>query len=425
MSMETVRSHSQALDLPALSARAAALLFTLAETIGARPTGSEANQRAVAWFANAMAATGMDVSLDEFPALDWQEEGATLTAQVGAPYDVYPSPYSLPADVRAPLLTATTVEAIEALAEAGAAQGKLLLLAGAVAQDQLFPRNYPFVSFEEHQRIYRALDRAQPAALLTATARNTFGAGALYPAPMFEDGDFDIPTVYLTVEEGARLAANVAADEPLHLQIRSRRLPVAAANVVARRGAARPPVVVLAHIDSKPTTPGALDNASGVVTLLLLADLLRDAPAAVAVELVALNGEDHYSAAGEMAFLRSTGDHLGALTLGINIDGVGSHLGATAYSLYNMDAEGPHAALGARVRTLFAAHAGLVEGQAWMQSDHALFAMAGVPALAFTSQPLETLFTTLWHTADDTVEQVEPAHLAGLALALRDLLVSL
>lgn len=31
--------------------------------------------------------------------------------------------------------------------------------------------------------------------------------GALYPFPLFEDGDFDIPSVYMTDVEGERLAA--------------------------------------------------------------------------------------------------------------------------------------------------------------------------------------------------------------------------
>ena len=40
--------------------------------------------------------------------------------------------------------------------------------------------------------------------------------------------------------------------------------------------------VLCAHIDSKLNTPGALDNAAGVVTLLLLAELLADTMASSA-----------------------------------------------------------------------------------------------------------------------------------------------
>ena len=61
-------------------------------------------------------------------------------------------------------------------------------------------------------------------------------------------------------------------------------------------------ITVFAHIDAKDGTPGALDNGAGVVVLLLLAELLQDYDGGVELELVALNGEDYYSAAGEMQY---------------------------------------------------------------------------------------------------------------------------
>jgi aminopeptidase YwaD len=64
-------------------------------------------------------------------------------------------------------------------------------------------------------------------------------------------------------------------------------------------------------VDGKQGTPGALDNAAGVVTLLLLAELLREYRRArrLGVEITAING-DHYSAAGEIQYLRDQQDTL-------------------------------------------------------------------------------------------------------------------
>ena len=47
-----------------------------------------------------------------------------------------------------------------------------------------------------------------------------------------------------------------------------------AENVIATRGPRSPRVTVIAHVDAKPGTPGAVDNAAGVVTLIDLADRL-------------------------------------------------------------------------------------------------------------------------------------------------------
>lgn len=58
------------------------------------------------------------------------------------------------------------------------------------------------------------------------------------------------------------------------------------ANVIARLGGRPPALVVGAHYDSAPSTPGADDNASGVAALLELARVLRRAPLEHAVELV-------------------------------------------------------------------------------------------------------------------------------------------
>jgi hypothetical protein len=45
--------------------------------------------------------------------------------------------------------------------------------------------------------------------IIAATSRSPELAGALYPFAWIEDGDFDIPSVYMTDEQGARLAAYV------------------------------------------------------------------------------------------------------------------------------------------------------------------------------------------------------------------------
>ena len=94
-------------------------------------------------------------------------------------------------------------------------------------------------------------------------------------------------------------------------------------------------MVVCAHIDAKQGTPGALDNATGVVVLLLLAELLQDYSGKLGLEIVALNGEDYYSAPGEILFLRENAGKFGEIVLAINMDGAGYNQGNTAYSLYD------------------------------------------------------------------------------------------
>jgi aminopeptidase YwaD len=178
--------------------------------------------------------------------------------------------------------------------------------------------------------------------------------------------------------------------------------------------------VFFAHIDAKAGTPGATDNATGVVVLLLLAELLAGYSDRLGVELVALNGEDYYAASGEMQYLARNEGRWGEILLGVNLDGTGYRQGRTAYSLYGCppDLEG-------LIRQTLAAHPALFEGEPWYQGDHGLFLMNGRPALAITSERFAEILAEFAHTPRDHPEIVEPARLVEAALALRDLVLVL
>ena len=174
-----------------------------------------------------------------------------------------------------------------------------------------------------------------------------------------------------------------------------------------------------AHIDTKPGTPGAVDNATGVATLVLLAEALgqrTDLP--IGVELLAVNGEDHFAGPGEVDWLRSNGEQLDAIELFVNIDGIGYHRGGTAFSLYNVDE--PRAV---SIRTLLDGHGAIGEGPAWYQSDHAILAMRGRPALAFTTELIDEMLAEVFHAAHDTPDQVAPQRVVELAGALERLII--
>jgi aminopeptidase YwaD len=178
--------------------------------------------------------------------------------------------------------------------------------------------------------------------------------------------------------------------------------------------------VLCAHIDSKDNTPGALDNAAGVVVLLLLAELLKDYDGQLCVEIVALNGEDYYSSPGEVHYLTSNTGKFNEVLLNINIDGAGYYWGDTAYSLYDCPDE-----IAASIRKTFAAHAGIVAGEQWYQSDHMLFVQNRAPALAITSERVMEFLPHIPHTPKDKPELVDCSKLAAVALALQELLLDL
>jgi aminopeptidase YwaD len=243
--------------------------------------------------------------------------------------------------------------------------------------------------------------------------------GAAYPFPMFEDGDFDIPSVYLSDIDGEKLAKH--SGEVISLESRATRIPSTGENVIARKGEGHADrVVFTAHIDARMGTPGASDNASGVVVLLLLAELLEDYSGGLGIEITAMNGEDYYSNPGEQLYIEQNKDRFGEILLAVNIDDVGYSKGRTAYSLYGVP-EG----LSAVIINGFSNQDELVEGEAWYAGDHSIFIQNQVPALALTSEKMSELMQNITHTPDDVPEILDRSKLVRISYVLRDLVYEL
>jgi len=397
---------------------------------GGRRVGSQGNRAATDLFAAAVASFGFDTQSLPFDCVDWSHDGADLSV-AGALFEAFPSPYSLGCRVRAPLLVVSTLAELEA----ADLSGRIVMLRGEIATEQLMPKNFPFYNPDHHRRIIYLLETKMPQAIIAATSRDLQGVGGIYPFPLFEDGDFDIPSVYMTEEEGNRLAERAGQEISLHS--RARRIPATGCNVIARKGRqaasdrrhGKHPaqgtdrdrrVVLFAHIDARIGSPGANDNASGVVALLLLAELLADYHGSLGIEIVAMNGEDYFSNPGEQQYVALNAGRFDEIVLGINLDDIGYHKGSIAYSLYDCPA-----GMADSIRRLFSAHQRMIEGEPWYQGDHGLFLINHTPALAVTSELLPELMAEITHTAKDTVEIVDPVKLVTVALALRDLVLHL
>jgi aminopeptidase YwaD len=184
--------------------------------------------------------------------------------------------------------------------------------------------------------------------------------------------------------------------------------------VIARKNPeSRQKIVVTAHIDAYEDTPGASDNASGTVVLMLLAEMLAGYTGSAGIEIAALNGEDHYSAGGQMDYLGRYAREFGDIVVAINVDDVGYRKGRAAFSFYECPPE-----IRRKAEMTFGAYDGLVQGDPWFNGDHMIFVQNGVPSMAFTAEELSELMATITHTPRDTPEIVDLARLVEVARAL-------
>ena len=395
------------------AAKADSYLSTLCNVKPNRRTGSPGNRKATELFDTTIRAFGYETDVIPFEALDHINNGSVLTTDMES-FEVYTSPYSIGCDVKAELIAVSTME------ELGLASctGKILLMLGAICSEQLMPKNFVFYNPEHHQAIISLLERKMPAAIITATERNPDQVGALYPFPLIVDGDFDIPSVYCLDTVGESLSRNKG--KTMQLGIRAKRLPSKATNVIAALNAGgQKKIVLTAHIDSYEDTPGASDNASGTVVLLLAAEMMSNYKGDYCIEISALNGEDHYSAGGQMDYLSRYLDEFPSTRLAINIDDVGYKNGKSSYSFY----ECPEY-IEKKAKKVFKEFTGLCKGEQWFNGDHMVFVLNQVPSIAITAEHMPELMKTVTHTEKDTPENIDCRKLVEVATSLNTLVRS-
>ncbi len=379
-----------------------------------RRTGSLGNRESTDFFEKTIREYGYDIDAASFATLDYVCHSATLT-HGDINYEVYASPYSLRCDISAEIITVSTVEELENTN----CEGKILLLRGTICDEQLMPKNFVFYNPEHHKKIISLLEDLKPEGIITATKKNPELVGALDPFPLFVDGDFNIPSVYCrdAVADDLAKLPNIS----IRLKIDARRIPSSAANVMAslNRGKAGK-IVITAHIDAYESTPGASDNASGTTALLLAAEMLADYRGKYSLEIIALNGEDHYSAAGQMDYLKRYGNEMPGILVAINIDDVGFKQGKSSYSFYEC-----RPGFEEKVEDVFRKYKGLHHGEPWFNGDHMIFVQNQVPSIAITSEYTPELMKTVTHTSADTPDLIDGHKLVEIAMALNDVVRTL
>lgn len=387
--------------------RAKTHLQVLCSEIGERRVGSEANRQSTAYAEKVLKQFGWHTETTKLSVIDWHTDGASLISR-GKSFEVFSSHYSTGCSEEGELIAISTVDELEKTS----IQGKIVLLHGSIAAEQIAPKNFPFWNPDEHQHLIALLEKGAPKALICATERNAAVAGGVYPFPMFEDGDFDIPSVFMKDTEGERFLSE--AGQSVKLVSQAVRIPEIAYNVVAGTTSGKR-IVITAHNDTKIGTPGAIDNGTGVTIVLLLAELLTENSCPYPIELVVFNGEDYYGAPGQVKYIEQNDGRFGDILLNINIDGAGYHEGPSCFSPFGLTHE-----MQSALQEIIAATPEIVEGLPWYQGDHSVFLQQGCAAIAVSShwfiEHMESQEIT--HTPKDNQDIVDYERVAECALAI-------
>ncbi|MDD4704035.1 MAG: M28 family peptidase [Bacteroidales bacterium] len=400
-----------------LTQKAKKHLQVLCDEIGERRVGTLQNRKATSYTNSELEEIGWLTESTELNVIDWKTNGASLTCN-GKAFEVFSSHYSLGCSAKGELIAINSIAQLEK----ENLESKIVLLYGEIASQQIAPKNFPFWNPEEHQHIISLLEKGNPKALISATERDSATAGGVYPFPLFEDGDFNIPSVFMKDTEGEKLLACVGQE--IELISQAERISETAYNVIAKneKNNTKKRIVITAHIDTKIGTPGAIDNGTGVTVLLLLAELLKDYHSNYSVELVVFNGEDYYGAPGQVKFIEQNVDKFSNIYFNINIDGAGYNEGISCFSPFELPEF-----VQKKFNELISDTEEIVEGLPWYQGDHSLFIQQGVPAIAVSSQMfIENMnCQEITHTPKDNLSIVNYERVAECAIYIAKLITSL
>ncbi|MFD0901220.1 M20/M25/M40 family metallo-hydrolase [Actinomadura sediminis] len=367
--------------------RALRHLKVLSDEIGWRIAGTPSEHRAARYIAGELRALGYDVELQPFPVAD--RYLAEIRARGERLWQSSASPQGAVASVDGEVVDVGRVTEVT-----GDVRGELVL----------FDR----VVDKETEQAKAAADAGARAALIVNARSRTY--------PERKPGSFTprlrepvaIPVLGLAAYHGERIRAGARR---LSFEV-THHSGLTSYNVLAERRATLPnpagrAVIVSAHYDSVPGSPGANDDGSGTALCLELARVLRRLPTQQAIR-VCLWGSEESGLIGARHYVKEL-DEAGAarITGCFQNDMVAtSHPPAGTYWLLSVDGADntTTAAVNAAARRL--GYADQTKGPtARGSSDHEAFYERAIPAGNFSWRGGEapSQLEPLYHTPEDTI----------------------
>ncbi|MFX0100303.1 MAG: M28 family metallopeptidase [Candidatus Hodarchaeota archaeon] len=374
------------------------------QDIGPRPVGSAGLKKASSIVEDYFTKSGWDLYPLKYDCPTWDCDTSILVLGEKSIAHV-PNPYSPSCDVEGEILMIASIDHLRSLT-LDDAKDKIIFLYGDLTKENLFPQNFPFYQYEPHQEIYHHLTRIHPLAIIFASHKT------LEPVPLSEDEDFHVPSVTVSALEGVRIIKSI--EKKIKLIINSRLDKGTGTQVIARKeGSGDGKIIVSGHLDTMYSSPGAHDNASGVLCLLGIANLLEKPDMIHAIELVALTGHECFGKAEVPYFDVITKEN--ELVAWINVDGVGHFVVPDKISFYNIGEKGKM-----EILNILGDTSCLEEGEQWFQGEHAHVARKNVPCIAISAgKSLD-----VHHTRHDTFDLLDASRISDISRIIANIILN-
>lgn len=373
-----------------------------------RAAGTKGNNEIIQFLREFFEKSGYTVKSMPFTCTVWEESASAIEWE-NRKLKIRVSPYSKAFCGEGMIRIVETMDELSELE----CKDTILLLTGELSKEPLQPKDYPFYYPDEHKNLIDLLEQKKPLAIIAATGKHPMCG--LDPYPLFEDGNFLIPSAYISENDYAKIRDEINGKH-VRVCISSECAEAESEQIYASKTVpnAKGKIVICAHMDSKNHTQGALDNASGIATMLKLAETLHVTD--YDIDMVPFNCEEYYGANGELLYIDEITKNQDDIKLLINIDSVG-HVGSdVASSFYNVSEE-----LTNRITQIIIRREHTQLGMEWYAGDHAVFAFQGVACIAITSSDIAEGGLDCTHTMEDEIQTVDVKRLEDAASFVEEL----
>jgi len=379
-------------------------LKMMAHTIGERPSGSLAHQKARRFIVKTLQDLGYETHEQIYDCPYWKFEDITLKLNEER-FPVVPNPFSPPCRIAYEPVCASTLEELEKKDF----KEKILVLHGEMTKEPFIPKNFDIFKIEEQEKAIEILKEGKPAAIVAVSHQSKY-----FP-PLIEDSDFPFPSVTVSKETGEKIL--MESSSKIDLQINCENHISESSNIVARKNISdnEERTILCAHYDTKYGTPGAIDNAAGITAMLTLAQLLSEAKG-LRVELVAFGSEDCYYP-GDVQYFDLCKPYQATIKRAVNIDGIGMK-GKNNSMIYLSPREEDLNVLD----DLKTKYPDIQSVEDYFEGDHALFSMRGIPAISLSSVDIHDFINVIIHQQTDTLEKVDPEKIVEIVEFVKDFL---
>lgn len=416
----TIRAAEQVRD-QALQANIALDYVTQITTrFGPRPAGSRAEQAAADWAADYMRAHGFqNVRIEQFPLVGWErgEESAELLGARPQKLVAAALGHSIatPAEgIEADIVFLDGLDALLAAPE-GSLDGKIAVVDGGQMVRMQDGGGYGSLSRLRSQGPVEAARRGALAFVMRSAGTDEHRMPHT-GTTRYVDGKVPLPAFALSAPDADQIARLVKMGEPVRLRLKStaHTYETRSQNVIGDIvGRTRPDEIIVlgSHMDSWDLGTGAIDDAAGGGITLAAAKLIAEQGRPARTVRVVLYGSE------EVAQPTNTGNGGGAYLRNIGAAGVEKHViaGESDFGADRVYAlglpPGSQTTDFARAAERVLRPLGVLPGEPELHGGVDIGPLAGAGVPVFGLRQDGTRYFDLHHTADDTLDKIDPAQM--------------